>query len=276
MTLRKELQSRNFWRSVMAEITGTLIFILVVLGASSPGQEGPTAILQIALAAGFSAVSLNHCFGEISGAQINPAITLAFLCTRKLDFLYCISHIVAQCLGAIMATGILFLLLPNKSTAGQLVSRINNDGNAGQALSMEIVSTFQLVFTIFAVEEHRRREVGEPGSMAIGCSLAAGMLAAGRFSGGSMNPARSFGPAVIIGSWDYHWVYWLGPMLGAVLAGISYEFFFASSASREKLVACITCKDIEIVETVSVSQSSLSFATQSAIRAKQANKHDNN
>nr|XP_032641419.1 aquaporin-5-like [Chelonoidis abingdonii] len=83
-----------------------------------------------------------------------------------------------------------------------------------------------------------------------------------------MNPARSLGPAVLTGIWDHHWVYWIGPLLGAVLAGLSYEFLFASSASREKLVACLTCRDIDIVETASMSRSSLSTAPQDATRAK--------
>ncbi|XP_072423268.1 aquaporin-4 isoform X2 [Chiloscyllium punctatum] len=219
MSFREELRSRRFWRSVLAELVGSLVLVAVILGASAPGQEDEVpALMQVAVAAGFSAVSLIHCFGEISGAQINK------------------------------------------------------DGNAGQALAMEIFATFQLVFTIFAVDDHRRREVREPGSLAIALSLTAGIMASGKFSGGSLNPARSLGPAIITGFWEHHWVYWIGPILGAVLGGISYEFFFASSASQEKLIACITCKDIEIVETTSVSRSSLLTVTQSAMRAKQTAK----
>ncbi|XP_063806811.1 aquaporin-2-like [Pseudophryne corroboree] len=158
-----------------------------------------------------------------------------------------------------------------------LFKRVNSEGNAGQAMGMEVFSTFQLAFTVFAVEDRRRRDMTEPGSLAIGFSLTAGALAAGHFSGGSMNPARSFGPALFTGIWEHHWVYWIGPMMGAFLAGASYEFFFASSASREKLVACLTCKDIEIVETASISRSSLSMATQTAARGRQTeSKHEHN
>lgn len=82
--------------------------------------------------------------------------------------------------------------------------------------------------------------------------------------------------SVTLFSFAYLQVYWLGPVLGAVLAGVSHEFFFARSASRQKLVACLTCKDIEIVETTSMTGSSLSTVTQNAIRAKQANKQENN
>ncbi|XP_053236192.1 aquaporin-4-like [Podarcis raffonei] len=275
----QELQSRQFWCRLLAEAGGTLIFVWVVLGASSPvsPKEVLPSPLQPALAAGLVAVSLAHCFGDISGAQVNPALTVAFLCTRKLDALHAASYILAQCLGAILASGVFYLVLPT-SAVGQLVTKVSklhsflpsslglpprevsSEGNAGQALGMEAFSTFQLALTIFAVEDHRRRELGEPGILAIGFSVIAGALAAGTFSGGSMNPARSLGPAVVTGIWEHHWVYWLGPILGAVLAGVSYEFFFANNASREKLVACLTCRDIEIVEAASMSRSSVSAA----------------
>nr|QKE23198.1 aquaporin 14 [Chiloscyllium plagiosum] len=272
MAMLHELRSRRFWRSVLAELVGSLVLVAVILGASAPGQEDEVpALMQVAVAAGFSAVSLIHCFGEISGAQVNPAVTLAFLCTRKLDFLQVVSYLLAQCLGAVIGSGIIYMSLPVKSASRHLVNMVSKDGNAGQALAMEIFATFQLVFTIFAVDDHRRREVGEPGSLAIALSLTAGIMA-GKISGGSLNPARSLGPAIITGFWEHHWVYWIGPILGAVLGGISYEFFFASSASQEKLIACITCKDIEIVETTSVSRSSLLTVTQSAMRAKQTAK----
>ncbi|XP_069460593.1 aquaporin-4-like [Ambystoma mexicanum] len=272
----EDLRSRRFWRCVLAEVLGTFVFVSVVLGSSCPGPglAAPPPLLQGALAAGFSAVGLIHCFGGISGAQVNPAITMAFLCTRKLDLLHAVAYMLAQCLGATLASGMFYFAVP-LATSTQFVTKVSSDGNAGQALGLEVFSTFQLAFTIFAVEDHQRREMAETGPLAIGFSLTAGALAAGKFSGGSMNPARSVGPALITGIWEHHWVYWIGPMLGAVLAGVSYEFFFASSASREKLVACITCKDIEIVETVSMSRSSLSTATQTAMRAKQASKHDN-
>ncbi|XP_072552774.1 aquaporin-4 [Salminus brasiliensis] len=277
MTLREEVKSRQFWRGMLAEILGSLVFVSAVLGSSLPGPEGVSfGPLYPALAAGMAAVGLGHCFGEISGAQVNPAVTLALLATRRLDVLRAVVYVFAQCLGATLGAGILYLVVPLKSTAEIYVNKVPIEVNAGQALGTEMLATFQLVFTIFSVEEQRRREGSEPGNMAIGCSLSAGIFTAGRISGGSMNPARSLGPAIIVGYWEHHWVYWIGPVLGAVLAGVSHEFFFAPSASRQKLVACLTCKDIEIVETASVSRSSLSTVTQTAMRAKQTNKLDHN
>ncbi|KAG5281887.1 hypothetical protein AALO_G00049900 [Alosa alosa] len=275
MTLQEELRSRQFWRAIAAEVLGTLVFVSAVLGSSMPGPEGNDGgPLYPALAAGMVAVGLGHCFGEISGAQVNPAVTLAFLATRRLEALRALVYVAAQCLGATLGTGILYLALPQKSTAESFANKVPMEVNAGQALGMEMLATFQLVFTIFSVEDQRRREGAEPGNLAIGFSLSAGIFTAGRLSGGSMNPARTLGPAIITGVWEYHWVYWIGPVLGAILAGVSHEFFFAPSASRQKLVACLTCKDIEMVETASVSRSSLSTVTQTAMRAKQAHKSE--
>ncbi|XP_075706294.1 aquaporin-4-like [Rhinoderma darwinii] len=251
------------------------MLLTVVLGSSCLGIETSQSIAP-PIAAGLSIVSLVQSFGEISGAQLNPAITSALVCARKLDILHGLVFAVAQCLGGICASAIFYSSLP-ASTFNQLVTRVSSEGNAGQAMGMEIISTFQLAFTVFAVDDRRRRDITEPGSLAIGFSLTAGALAAGHFSGGSMNPARSLGPALLSGIWKHHWVYWIGPILGAFLAGASYEFFFASSASREKLVACLTCKDIEIVEAASISRSSLSMATQTAARTRQTeNKQEQN
>ncbi|KAG9491535.1 hypothetical protein GDO78_000180 [Eleutherodactylus coqui] len=275
MVIKQELRQHRFWRLVLAEFLGTFMLLTVVLGSSCFGI-GTSQSMAPPIGAGLSVVSLVQSFGEISGAQLNPAITSALVCARKLDILHGLAFGIAQCLGGICASAIFYLSLP-ASFYNQLVTRVSSDGNAGQAMVMEMISTFQLAFTVFAVDDRRRRDVTEPGSLAIGFSLTAGALTAGHFSGGSMNPARSLGPALFSGIWEHHWVYWIGPILGAFLAGASYEFFFASSASREKLVACLTCKDIEIVEAASVSRSSISMATQTAARTRQTEqKHEQN
>ncbi|XP_061699361.1 aquaporin AQPAe.a [Syngnathoides biaculeatus] len=277
MSWTEELRSRQFWRAMMAELIGTLVLVSAVLGASVPGPgEAPQGPLNPAVAVGAVIVALGHCFGEISGAQVNPAVTLSLLATRRLDVLRALVYITAQCLGASLGAGALYLALPLKSTADYFVSRVPLEVNAAQALGVEVLCTFQLVFTVFSVEAQRRKESPEPGNLAIGLAHTAGVLIGARFSGASMNPARSLGPAMVTGFWENHWVYWIGPVIGAVLAGVSHEFFFAQSASRQKLVAFLTCKDIEIVETTSMTGSSLSTVTQHAARAKQGHKQDNN
>ncbi|XP_033826021.1 aquaporin-4 [Periophthalmus magnuspinnatus] len=272
----RELHSRPFWRAVLAELLGTLVLVSAVLGSLMPGPgEASGGPLYPALAVGVAIVAVAHCFGEISGAQVNPAVTLALLATRRVDSLRAVFFICAQCVGACLGTGALYLALPLKTTADHFVNKVPLELNAAQALGVEILCTFQMVFTVFSAEDQRRRDSPEPGNLAVGFAHTAGVLIGARFSGASMNPARTLGPAIITGFWENHWVYWIGPILGAVLAGVSHDFFFAPSASRQKLVACLTCKDIEIVETASMTGSSLSTVTQNAIRAKQGNKTDN-
>uniref|UniRef100_A0A669QA67 Aquaporin 14 n=1 Tax=Phasianus colchicus TaxID=9054 RepID=A0A669QA67_PHACC len=239
----QELHSGRFWREVLAEAVATLIFTGVVLGASAaPGPLVP------ALAGGLAAGTLSCALGA---PQANPALTLALLCTHKLGALRGAAVLLAQCAGAVLA-----------ATAARLVSAA---GTAGQALCWEIFATFQLALTTFASTNHE----SVPTGLALGCAIIAGALT-GPFSGGSMNPARSLGPAIVTGIWDNHWVYWVGPVLGAVLAGLCYEFIFGPGASREKLCACLTCRDVALVETTTPSPSSPSTAPLSAARTPPA------
>uniref|UniRef100_A0A8C6TZ36 Aquaporin 14 n=1 Tax=Neogobius melanostomus TaxID=47308 RepID=A0A8C6TZ36_9GOBI len=276
LCLLPQLRSRQFWRAVLAEMLGTLVVVSTVLGSSVPGPgDVPVGPLYPALAVGVAIVTVATCFGEISGAQVNPSVTLALLATRRMDVTRAMVYIAAQCVGAFLSTGALYLALPLKATADHFVNKVPLELNAGQALGIEVLITFQMVFTLFSVEDQRRRDSTEPGNLALGLTHTAGVFIGARFSGACMNPARALAPAVITGFWENHWVYWIGPILGAVLAGLSHEFLFAPSASRQKLVACLTCKDIEIVESTSMTGSSLSTVTQNAIRNKQANKMDN-
>ncbi|XP_074421050.1 uncharacterized protein LOC141733895 [Larus michahellis] len=241
MAIGEELRSGSFWQGVLAEAAATFIFVGVVLGASAaPGPLAP------ALAGGLVAGGLACTLGA---PQANPALTLALLCTRKLGVLRGATGLLAQCAGAVLASAAARLALPDDTG---LVTRVTAAGTAGQALAWETFATFQLALAAFADADR----AAPLGGLALGSAVAAGALAAGPFSGGSMNPARSLGPAIVTGIWDDHWVYWLGPVLGALLAGLCYEFILAPGASREKLGACLACQDVALVETTSPSPSS--------------------
>ncbi|XP_033367600.1 LOW QUALITY PROTEIN: aquaporin-2 [Parus major] len=265
MAIGEELRSGRFWRGVLAELAATLIFVGMILGASAaPGPLAP------ALAGGLVAGGLVCTLG---GPQANPALTLALLCTRKLSALRGAAGVLAQCAGATLASAAARAALPDDTglitrvsipvpvpipvlicDTGQVsLPQVSAVGTAGTALAWETFATFQLGLAAFAAAEHAAPQAG----LALGSAVAAGALAAGPFSGGSMNPARSLGPAIVTGVWDDHWVYWLGPVLGAVLAGLSYEFILEPGASREKLGACLACRDVALVETPSLSPSSV-------------------
>ncbi|NXW77600.1 AQP2 protein, partial [Hirundo rustica] len=215
----QELRSGCFWRGVLAELAATLIFVGVVLGASAaPGPLAP------ALAGGLAAGGLACSLG---GPQANPALTLALLCARKLSALRGAAGVLAQCAGATLASAAARAALQDDSGlvtrvsvpvpcprplslspsqgAGQVsLPQVSAVGTAGTALAWETFATFQLALAAFATAEHAAPQAG----LALGSAVAAGALAAGPFSGGSMNPARSLGPAIVTGVWDDHWVSW--------------------------------------------------------------------
>ncbi|NXP27742.1 AQP4 protein, partial [Scytalopus superciliaris] len=187
----QELRSGCFWRGVLAEAVGTLIFVGVVLGASASPEP-----LAPALAGGLAAGGLVCALG---GPQANPALTLALLCTRKLSALRGAGGLLAQCVGASLAAAAARAVLPDGTG---LVTGVSAAGTAGMALAWETFATFQLALAAFATAGHAATQAG----LALGSAVAAGALAAGPFSGGSMNPARSLGPAIVTGVWDHHWV----------------------------------------------------------------------
>ncbi|NWR82172.1 AQP4 protein, partial [Centropus unirufus] len=195
----QELRSGCFWRAVLAEATATLILVGTVLGASvAPAPLAP------ALAGGLVAGALACTLGA---PQANPALTLALLCTRKLGALRGTAGILAQCAGAVLASAAARLALPD---GVGLVTRVTAVGTAGQALAWETFATFQLALAAFASSE----QAAPLAPLALGSAVAAGALAAGPLSGGSMNPARSLGPAIVTGVWDHHWVSWSIPRVG--------------------------------------------------------------
>ncbi|NWH71573.1 AQP4 protein, partial [Piaya cayana] len=187
----QELRSGCFWRGVLAEATATLLFVGTVLGAS----VAPTPLAP-ALAGGLVAGGLA---GSLGAPQANPALTLALLCTRKLGLLRGAAGILAQCAGAVLASAAARLALPDDTG---LVTRVTAMGTARQALAWETFATFQLALAAFATADR----ASSPAGLALGSAVAAGALAAGPLSGGSMNPARSLGPAIVTGIWDDHWV----------------------------------------------------------------------
>uniref|UniRef100_A0A8C2SXG9 Major intrinsic protein of lens fiber n=1 Tax=Coturnix japonica TaxID=93934 RepID=A0A8C2SXG9_COTJA len=203
MAIGEELHSRRFWQGVLAEAVATLIFTGVVLGASA----APSPLIP-ALAGGLVAGTLSCA---LRAPQANPALTVALLCTHKLGALRGVAVLLAQCTGAVLAAAAARLALLDDTT---MVTRVSAAGTAGQALCWEIFATFQLAFTTFATTS---REAA-PNRLALGSAVIAGALAAGPFSGGSMNPARSLGPAIVTGIWDDHWLHpSVGPGQGTVV-----------------------------------------------------------
>ncbi|NXF38835.1 AQP2 protein, partial [Nyctibius bracteatus] len=237
-----ELRSVAFTRAVFAEFLATLVFILFGLGSALnwPSASTPT-ILQIALAFGLAIGTLVQALGHISGAHINPAVTVACLIGSQVSFLRAVFYVVAQLLGAVVGAAILHEITPADSREGLAINKLHNETTTGQAVTVELFLTFQLVLCIFASTDERREDnLGSP-ALSIGLSVAVGHLLGIRYTGCSMNPARSFAPAVIVG--DFSWflltqfilfpfpqVFWVGPLVGAAAASIIYNYILFPQA----------------------------------------------
>ncbi|XP_008332601.1 aquaporin-4 isoform X2 [Cynoglossus semilaevis] len=248
MVAFKGIWTKDFWRAVFGEFLATLIFVLLGLGSTinwAAGQEKPPPadLVLISLCFGLSIATMVQCFGHISGGHINPAVTVAMVVTRKLSLAKAVFYVVAQCLGAITGACIIYLVTPAAVRGPMGVTSVNSDLSVGHALLVELLITFELVFTIFATCDPKRTDLGGSASLSIGFAVAIGHLFAIPYTGASMNPARSFGPAVITLSFQDHWVYWVGPILGAILAAGLYEYLFCPDTELKERLKLTFQKD---------------------------------
>jgi MIP family channel proteins len=173
--------------------------------------------------------------GHISGAHFNPAVTFGFLVTRRIKPALAGLYWVAQLAGATLAVLLLRELLPSASTqAVHLgVPAIGNGVNAGAAFGLEAVLTFFLAWVVFASAVDPRGTFKSIAGLAIGLTITVDILFGGPFTGAAMNPARAFGPQLVGSHWANGWVWYAGPILGATVAAVLYEFLYLRPAELE-------------------------------------------
>jgi len=192
----------------------------------------------IALAHGLAIAVLVAATARISGGHINPAVTFAAVITGRMKLGPGIFYVAAQLLGAVVAALILDAVLV-EAVAGDLGAHRLNDtalSGTGAGLIVEIILTFILVFTVFAVAMDPRGPANLA-PIAIGFAVLIDHFVGVPLTGASMNPARSFGPALVANVWDDHWVYWVGPLVGGGLAGLIYHFVYLTNGEHEARTA---------------------------------------
>jgi MIP family channel proteins len=219
---------RDTWRHFVAEFVGTFALVFVGGGTiiTSPLVQSQATVLSVALAHGLILALLVSATMSISGGHLNPAVTTGFLVTRRIDPMMAVIHWIAQFLGAIIAAYMLKALYPANVANLTLLGgqRISADTSLLQAIGLEAIATFFLVFVVFGTAVDPRGP--KLGGMAIGLTIAADILAIGPLTGGSMNPARSFGPAVVTHVFEGQTAYWVGPILGGIVAALLYDRLF--------------------------------------------------
>ncbi|MFC1913912.1 MIP family channel protein [Chloroflexota bacterium] len=234
MTIKIEfgnLTSREAWRATVAEFIGVLFLVFFGAGAAlaalsvSGGTLNAGVILAIATAFGLAIALMVAATANISGGHINPAVTLGAVITGKIGLAKGGMYWFGQLLGAIVGALLLAAALPDAIQGNLGANALAPGVSIGSGLLLETVITFALVFVVFAtaVDSKGSKNLAP---LAIGMTIFVGHLVAIPFTGTSMNPARSFGPAVIANFWSHHWIFWLGPLIGGGLAAVVYEYVF--------------------------------------------------
>ncbi|XP_072286508.1 aquaporin-5-like [Pyxicephalus adspersus] len=232
-----EICTGPFTRAFAAELLGTLIFVFFGLGSTLNWPSQLPTILQTAFTFGLGIGTIVQSVGHISGAHLNPAVTVAFLVSSQMSLFRAVCYVCAQLIGATIGAGLLYEFTPEEYHGNFGVNGPSNNATEGQAVTVEIMLTLQLLLCIYASTDNRRDDnVGSP-ALSIGLSVVLGHLIGIYFTGCSMNPARSFGPALIVGNFDAHWIFWIGPLVGAILASLIYNYVLCPQEQtfREKL-----------------------------------------
>ncbi|MBL9153581.1 MAG: MIP family channel protein [Verrucomicrobiales bacterium] len=203
-------------KKLLAEILGTFFLVFAGTGAIVIDQASGGAIGHpgIALTFGLVVLAMIHTFGDVSGAHLNPAVTLGFAVAGRMPWRDVPGYILAQIIGAIAASGTLRLLFPADTTS---LGATLPAGPPLQSFVLEIILTAMLMLTILSVSTGAR-EKGITAGIAIGAVIALEALFAGPICGASMNPARSLAPALVSGHLDHLWIYLTAPVIGALVA----------------------------------------------------------
>jgi MIP family channel proteins len=215
-------------RLLAAEFIGTFALVFAGCGAIMvDAKTGALGHVGVAISFGLVIMAMIYAVGHISGAHFNPAVTFAFALSRHFPWSRAIAYWCAQVLGALVAALLLRGSLGNIAHVGATLP----SGSQGQSFLWELVLSFFLMFVIMAVATDTLA-VGEAAAIAIGGTVGLDAMFGGPISGASMNPARSFAPAVVSGDLHALWLYLLAPPVGAALAALTYQLIRSEPARR--------------------------------------------
>ena len=224
---------------MLAEAIGTFaltfIGILAITNDAVAGGTGGAELVTVAFAHGLTIAVMVAALGAISGGHFNPAVTFGFVVTGRLNPLTGILYWVAQILGA---TGAAFLIsfMAGPDVVANGTPQVAENIGTGMAIVLEAVTTFFLVLVVFgsAVDERAPKSVYP---LAIGLTVTIGIMAIGPLTGGALNPARAFGPAIASGAMTRHFVFWIGPLVGGALGAAVQHFFLMRAAPSAEVAA---------------------------------------
>jgi MIP family channel proteins len=222
----------NMPQKLFAEFIGT--FALIFFGVGSICMEqfqhgaGGPGLLGIALAHGLAIGIMVSALGHVSGGHFNPAVSIGFWVTKRISTLDVILYWAAQIAGAIAAAYLLKIIVPEEAWRAVALGTpdLARDFSRLNGIILEAVMTFFLVWVVFATAVDEKGAFNKIAGFAIGLTITVDILAGGPLTGAAMNPARALGPALAVGHWANHGVYWVGPLIGGFVAGLLYDTFY--------------------------------------------------
>lgn len=214
--------SKSSMKKYLAEFIGTFALVFCGTGSIIVDQEiGGVELVGIAAAFGIIITAMIYIFGSVSGAHINPAVTLSFWLGKKMPRGDVFPYIISQIAGAFLASGILLYLFPENENLGSTLPT----AGIGASVIVEIIMTFFMMLTILGITA--RKEFSHLAGLVIGLTVTGIIFMAGPISGGSFNPARSIAPAILSGNISSLWLYLIFPSIGAIAAMLLWKFVFA-------------------------------------------------
>jgi len=225
---RVKINEKALWKCLGSEFLATSILMFIGIGCVLKLEHEATkqlGFVGVALCWGFTVATCAQALGGVS-ADMNPAVTLAMLAAGKISIVKALMYILIQCLGALAGTSLLKAVTPDDVSGQWGITALAPGITPIQGFGIEYISTFILVLTVFSVNDENRTDVKGSVPLAIGLCVASVVMCSGPFTGASLNPARSLAPSIIAGHFDNHWIYWLGPIGGAVSAALLYTYVF--------------------------------------------------
>jgi len=223
-------------QKLTAEFLGTFALIFFGAGAICTDQylhgTAGLGLLGIALAHGLTIAIMVSALGHISGGHFNPAVTIGFWVTKRVNTIDAFLYWAAQLAGAAAAAFLLRALVPDETwhAVALGVPELARDFPVWAGISLEAVTTFFLVLVVFATAVDEKGAFRSIAGFGIGLTISLGIFVAGPFTGAALNPARAFGPALAANHWAHHGVYWVGPLAGGFVAGLLYDSLYLKKA----------------------------------------------
>ena len=226
----------NTAQKLVAEFIGTFALVFFGCGSICADQylhgTGGLGLLGISFAFGLAIAIMVSALGHISGGHFNPAVTIGIWVTKRLNTIDAILYWVAQLAGATAAAFLLKTVIPDETWRAVALGtpELARDFPVWAGMTLEAVTTFFLVLTVFSTAVDENGSFKSISGFGIGIVIALGIMVSGPFTGGALNPARAFGPALAATHWAHQGVYWIGPLAGGFIAGLLYDTLYLKKA----------------------------------------------